>query len=62
MARTIDEAIKANEDTVELLTEKGLVIKAEAVQLGIEALKRVRAARDTPAGLSFAPLPGEKEE
>jgi hypothetical protein len=33
----------------------------DAIQLGIEALDRVRVARDTPLGLLFDPLPGETE-
>jgi len=59
---TIDEAIEANEDTVELLTEKGLIRKAKAVQLGIEALKFKKTWLKGRFYPSDYLLPGETKE
>ncbi len=34
----------------------------QALKLGIEALKRVKAGRPAPPSLAFLPLPGETEK
>ena len=59
---TIDEAIKEMSKLGWSTAFSLEPAQAQAVRLGIEALKRVRGARDTPAGLSFSLLPGEIAE
>ena len=55
----IDKAIEINEDLLDGNYEHRDASMEEAIHLGIEALKRVKAGRPAPPSLAFLPLPGE---
>lgn len=57
----IDEAIKVNESTKVYLEEGALPSSAEAIQLGIEALKRIKEQGNLVEGKGRFLLPGETE-
>ena len=59
---TIDEAIKELEEPDWLVTENHTPEYAEAVQLGIEALKREKMLRDPGVPATYDMLPGETSE
>jgi len=56
---TLDKAIEVLEDLMTTSPQWPPDDRREGVQLGIEALRRIKAGRDTPSGLSFIPLKGE---
>lgn len=58
---TIDEAIEILTKEPSYVHGIGTQSRIDAIKLGNEALKRVLSARDTPSGISFAPLPGETD-
>jgi len=57
-----DEAIDRNQELKGELLREGHLEKAEAIKLGIEALKRLKISRDPSGVPSFTLLPGETEE
>lgn len=59
---TIDEALDRNKELRGELIREGRIEKANAVQLGIEALKEIKAARTYSVGLIPETLPGETKE
>uniref|UniRef100_A0A6H2A1N1 Uncharacterized protein n=1 Tax=viral metagenome TaxID=1070528 RepID=A0A6H2A1N1_9ZZZZ len=59
---TIDEAIDRNEELRGELVWEGKLEKAEAVGLGITALRRVLSFRNMTKIMSETLLPGETEE
>lgn len=58
----IDKAIKVNTASEECFRVDGYVECADAVKLGIEALKRVKKVRNYKYDLTLIPLPGETTE
>ena len=59
---TIDEAIKENEDSLSLFRLFASLERVEAMNLGIEALKREKERRHSIYWAGAALLPGETEE
>jgi len=59
---TIDEAIQQLGFLKIRFREQKIIDKADAIQLGIEALKRIKKRREQPYSQSRAPLPGETEK
>jgi hypothetical protein len=59
---TIDEAIKELEDLLRYAEPGNPTEEDEAIQLGIEALKRVKAFSDMDIIGLYKPLPGETED
>ena len=64
---TIDWAIQCNEALRKDLVVKGLPSTAEAIGLGIEALRLVKELRESISGSAYwgahtKPLPGETED
>ena len=59
---TIDEAIELLEYLKQAAEKLKIGRSIDATQLGIEALKRVKAGRPQPPSLAFLPLPGETRE
>lgn len=57
----IDEAIQRNTDTRAFLLLRLDSDAAEALQLGIEALKRIKLQRDPGGCITDRVLPGETE-
>ena len=56
---TITEAIKTIDNLLNVLGDMAIEEDAEAMKLGIEALKRIQARRDLKTGWEKTPLPGE---
>ena len=59
---TIDEAIKLLEKDIAAMGRFSTIDCAEALKLGIEALKRIKNERDIQGGLYNYELPGETKE
>lgn len=59
---TVDEAIKIDEDIRDNLDGIGQWEKAQAVNLGIEALIRLKEHREAHIDITFRALPGETKE
>ena len=58
----IDEAIEELQAIKKKAEIDGMPYGAEAIQLGIEALKRVRDYKEAHFNLHYTPMPGETEE
>ena len=58
---TIDKAIEILQDVLDIVPRTITPDEVDALKLGIEALKRIRNARNTGYFLPAAPLPGETE-
>lgn len=58
----IDYAIRSNQAIRNDLKAKGLITTAKAIDLGIEALKRVKSERTMGEFSDRSLLPGETEE
>ncbi len=59
---TLDKAIKFNRDEVDALIDAGETATAQAVELGIEALKRLEQERALHTYPAYKPLPSETKE
>lgn len=59
---TPEEAIEINRRIKEVHRKLALADDVEAIQLGIEALKRIKARRDLRTGWEIQLLPGETNE
>lgn len=59
MTIDIDEAINLIQEDIDDEDVDWNSPLGRAYKLSFEALKRIKLGRDTPAGLSFIPLPGE---
>jgi len=55
----LNKAIELNKESESSLRKHGFGIYAEAVKLGIEAMKREKLNRDNPDYVIVGPLPGE---
>ncbi len=55
----LDKAIDILTNMREIIFNYKSPDRKDALQLGIEALKRVKAGRPAPPSLAFLPLPGE---
>ena len=58
----IPKAIEVNKDNVDFFEGDGYQECADAIKLGIEALKRIEVYRNSPLGLHWFPLPGETKD
>jgi len=58
----IDEAIQVNKEEAEEEEKLGNTLGAEAIRLGIEALKRVKSERQQGSFSDRSNLPGETEQ
>ena len=59
---TLEEAIRFNQALERDIRAKGMVSFADALKLGIEALKFTLAVRGTILHYATLPLPGETED
>jgi len=59
---TLEEAIEINQDIKRDFPPKLFKDKKDALQLGIEALKRVKAYKEAHIGLHYEPMLGETME
>lgn len=59
---TIDEAIDELEEHLQEGGSRLVLKKEEAIKLGIEALKRIKEARQEHRKLGLFPLPGETKD
>lgn len=58
----LEKAIELNRAEVDALIDAGEVATAQAVELGIEALKRIEDIRNYDGDYSSLMLPGETKE
>lgn len=58
----LDKAIELNTESHQSLANHGFHDHADALKLGIEALKREKQNRDNPDFVVVGKLPGETEE
>ena len=58
----IDKAIETLQDILRYVKPGDPPDEHDAIQLGLEALNRVKYARNHPSGWELEPLPGEEAE